>query len=77
MARALGYFETRWKPKSWNRRYRFIFIRKHVRRRHKAPIQLDLCAAILAHNRTRELQMRINARERPHDGETHRIVVSP
>ena len=28
MAAGLGYFETRWKPKSWNTRYRFIFIRK-------------------------------------------------
>ena len=42
MAGGLGYFETRWKPKSWNTRYRFIFIRKHVRCQNKAPIQLDL-----------------------------------
>ena len=35
-------FETRWKPKSWNTRYRFIFIRKQVRCQHKLPIQLDL-----------------------------------
>ena len=126
MAGGLGYFESRWKPKSWNRRHRFIFIRRHVRRRSRAPIQLDLfepvgygcefkvvvtnsrisprkvvlfhegrgsqegifaelkahCqmgyvpvktrvgnqlymfAAILAHNLTRELQMRIRPRER-------------
>ena len=126
MAGGLGYFESRWKPKSWHRRYRFIFIRKQVRRRSRIPIQLDLfepvgygceskvmvtnkkisarrvvlfhqgrgsqegifaelkahCqmgyvpvrtrvgnqlymfAAILAHNLTRELQMRINPRER-------------
>ena len=25
MATGLSYFETRWKPKSWNTRYRFIF----------------------------------------------------
>ena len=42
MAGGLGYFEIRWKPKSWNTRYRFIFIRKHVRCQNKAPIQLDL-----------------------------------
>ena len=42
MAGGLGYFETRWKPKSWNTRYRFIFIRKHVRCQNKAPVQLDL-----------------------------------
>ena len=124
MAGGLGYFESRWKPKSWNTRYRFIFIRKLVRRQNKAPIQLDLfepveygCefkvivtnktigprkvvlfhegrgregifaelalpdhryvpvktrignqlymfAGILAHNLTRELQMRIHPRER-------------
>ena len=126
MAHGLGYFETRWKPKSWNSRYRFIFIRQHIRRQNKAPIQLDLfqpieygyefkvivtnkktnprrsvlfhegrgsqegifaelkthcqmdyvpvrtrvgnqlymLAAILAHNLTRELQMRLNPRAR-------------
>ena len=42
MAGGLGYFESRWKPKSWSTRYRFIFIQKHVRRQNKAPIQLDL-----------------------------------
>ena len=26
MAGGLGYFESRWKPKSWSTRYRFIFI---------------------------------------------------
>ena len=41
MAVGLDYFETRWKPKSWNARYRFIFIRKQVRCQHKLPIQLD------------------------------------
>ena len=126
MAGGLEYFESRWKPKSWNTRYRFLFIRKHVRRQNKFPIQLDLfqpieygyefkvvvtnkkinprkvvlfhegrgsqegifaelkthCqmgyvpvktrvgnqlymfAGILAHNLTRELQMRLNPRER-------------
>jgi len=38
----LSYFECRWKPKSWRRRYRFVFIRKRVRRQHKSPLQLDL-----------------------------------
>ena len=42
MAGGLEYFESRWKPKSWNTRYRFLFIRKHVRRQNKFPIQLDL-----------------------------------
>lgn len=38
----LSYFECRWKPKSWDRRFRFIFIRKQVHRQHKEPLQLDL-----------------------------------
>lgn len=38
----LSYFETSWKPKSWSKRQRFVFIRKRVRRQNKAPIQLDL-----------------------------------
>ena len=42
MAVGLDYFETRWKPKSWNTRHRFIFIRKRVRCQNKLPIQLDL-----------------------------------
>ena len=42
MAAGLSYFETRWKPQSWNARYRFIFIRKQVRCQDKSPIQLDL-----------------------------------
>ena len=42
MAGGLEYFESRWKPKSWNTRYRFLFIRKHIRRQNKFPIQLDL-----------------------------------
>ena len=36
------YFEQRWKPKSWSRRRRFVFIRTHVRKQHKEPVQLDL-----------------------------------
>lgn len=38
----LGYFELRWKPKSWNRRYRFLFVRTRSVIRDKEPIQLDL-----------------------------------
>lgn len=37
-----SYFETSWKPKCWTKRYRFVFIRKRVRRQHKALLQLDL-----------------------------------
>lgn len=38
----LSYFEADWKPKSWSKRYRFMFIRKRVKRQRKALIQLDL-----------------------------------
>jgi hypothetical protein len=37
-----SYFETNWKPKSWDTNYRFIFIRRKTRKQHKGPIQLDL-----------------------------------
>jgi len=38
----VSYFETSWKPKSWDQRHRFLFIRKRVHRQNKAPLQLDL-----------------------------------
>jgi hypothetical protein len=36
------YFEESWKPKVWQRRFRFLFIRTLAKRQHKGPIQLDL-----------------------------------
>lgn len=42
----LSFFETQWKPKSWRSSYRFLFIRKRVKRQNKAPIQLDLFVPI-------------------------------
>ena len=47
MAAGLSYFETRWKPKSWHARYRFIFVRQQVKRQNKLPIQLDLFQPIV------------------------------
>jgi hypothetical protein len=38
----LSYFEANWKPESWGRRYRFIFIRTRAKKQHKGPVQLDL-----------------------------------
>jgi hypothetical protein len=38
----ISYFEDRWKPKSWPRRYRFVFLRTAHHRRSKQPVQLDL-----------------------------------
>jgi hypothetical protein len=36
------YFEKRWKPKSWKRRHRFVFVRQTSKIQHREPIQLDL-----------------------------------
>jgi hypothetical protein len=37
-----SYFETKWKPKSWDTIYRFIFIRKKTKKQSKGPLQLHL-----------------------------------
>ena len=37
-----SYFETDWKPKSWNSSYRFICIRKKNKKQQKGPLQLHL-----------------------------------
>ncbi len=37
-----SFFEMSWRPKSWIRSYRFVFIRSRVARRRKGPVQLDL-----------------------------------
>jgi hypothetical protein len=38
----VSFFEADWKPKVWDRRYRFLFIRTRALRQHKEPVQLDL-----------------------------------
>jgi hypothetical protein len=40
--REWSYFETQWKPKSWESFYRFLFIRKRVKSQQKGPLQLHL-----------------------------------
>jgi len=37
-----SYFETEWKPKSWDSAFRFIFTRKKNRKQHKGQMQLHL-----------------------------------
>lgn len=37
-----SYFERQYKPKSWSRGYRFLFVRRRRRKQHKGPLQLDL-----------------------------------
>jgi hypothetical protein len=37
-----SFFECRWKPKSWDRHRRFLFVRQRTKKQRKAPIQLDL-----------------------------------
>jgi len=37
-----SFFESHWRPKSWTRSFRFVFIRKRVSLQRKGPVQLDL-----------------------------------
>jgi hypothetical protein len=37
-----SYFECPWKPKRWDTRYRFLFIRQRCKEINREPIQLDL-----------------------------------
>ena len=36
------FFEMQWKPNSWQRKQRFVFIRTRNRKQHKEPLQLDM-----------------------------------
>ncbi len=38
----VSFFEENWKPKVWNRRFRFLFVRTLAKRQQKGPVQLDL-----------------------------------
>jgi hypothetical protein len=38
----VDYFECEWKPKAWDRRYRFIFVRALEKKQRTGPVQLDL-----------------------------------
>ena len=40
--RRCHFFEMRWKPNSWFRKQRFVFIRTRNRKQHKGPLQLDM-----------------------------------
>ena len=40
--RGIAYFESQWKPASWSRRFRFVFVRTRVKQQRKGPVQLDL-----------------------------------
>jgi hypothetical protein len=42
VSRTVSYFETAWKPKSWNGRFRFLFVRTQTKKQHKGQVQLDL-----------------------------------
>jgi len=37
-----GYFELRWKPKSWSRRFRFLAVRTRTKVQQRGVVQLDL-----------------------------------
>lgn len=38
----VSYFEPKWKPKSWSRRFRLLVVRTHTPTRSRGPVQLDL-----------------------------------
>jgi hypothetical protein len=38
----IDFFEKSWKPQSWQKKYRFLFIRKTVKIKKKEPVQLNL-----------------------------------
>lgn len=38
----VSFFEEAWKPKVWNRRFRFLFVRTLAKRQQKGQVQLDL-----------------------------------
>ena len=38
----VSFFEKSWKPNCWDKRFRFLFVRKRVQRQRKGPVQLDL-----------------------------------
>jgi hypothetical protein len=40
--REWSYFQTQWKPKSWESFYRFLFIHRRVKSQQKGPLQLHL-----------------------------------
>ena len=42
MDKEWSYFESDWKPKSWDTKYRFIFTRRKNKKQIKGPLQLDL-----------------------------------
>ncbi|MGH8524812.1 MAG: IS1380 family transposase [Gammaproteobacteria bacterium] len=42
IAAGCAYFEAQWKPKAWETRHRFLFIRTRVKQLYKEPVQLDL-----------------------------------
>ncbi len=37
-----SFFDKQWKPDSWQKKQRFIFIRSCNRKQHKGPLQLDM-----------------------------------
>ncbi len=38
----VSHLESQWKPKSWNRHFRFLFVRTRSKKKEKGPVQLDL-----------------------------------
>jgi len=41
-----SFFEMKWNPKKWDDKYRFIFLRKKIKKITKGAIQLDLFSPV-------------------------------
>jgi len=49
--RKIGYFEATWKPKSWSKKQRFLFIKTPTKKQQKGPLQLDLFVPVDQENK--------------------------
>ena len=47
----IGYFEKIWKPKSWSKKQRFLFIKRPTKKQQKGPLQLDLFVPVDEENK--------------------------
>ena len=47
----IGYFEKKWKPKSWCKTQRFLFIRTPTKKQQKGALQLDMFVPVDEENK--------------------------
>jgi len=51
-----SYFETKWKPKSWETTYRFIFVRRKSKKQQKDPFSYICLSPVISISITKSLQ---------------------